>query len=98
MNKCVSKVRTVMNAPFRLANAALLSVMSAIMMLCPTLCAKINANLNMDTLFGSIVNVVIKIAFWCGALIAVGGVFSLVMAYKDDNGATRSAVKSCSVC
>lgn len=45
----------------------------------------INTNLDLDQLLGGIVGIIIKIAMYVGIVLAVGGVFSLVLAYKDDN-------------
>lgn len=45
----------------------------------------INPNLDLDTLFGGVVDMIIKIAFYVGAVLAVGGIFSLLLAYKDEN-------------
>ncbi len=45
----------------------------------------INTGLDLDRLFGGIVSIIIKIALYAGIALAVGGVFSLVLAYKDDN-------------
>lgn len=44
----------------------------------------INADLDLDTLFGGIIDMIIKIGFYVGVILAVGGVFSLILAYKDD--------------
>ena len=44
----------------------------------------INADLDLDTLFGGIIDVIIKIGFYVGVILAVGGVFSLILAYHDD--------------
>ena len=74
----------------------MLSMYSAAMVTAPTLCVKLQpSGVNMDTLFGSLADIIIKLAFYVGILITVGAIFSLIFAYKDDNGATRSAVKSC---
>lgn len=45
----------------------------------------INPNLDLDALFSGIVSIIIKMALYVGIVIAVGGVFSLVLAYKDEN-------------
>ena len=89
----VSKARQVLSAPFRMLNAALLSLMTASMTIAPTLCgSKIKANIDMDTLFGNMAEIIIKIAFYVGAIVAISGIFQLVLAYKDDNsdGQTRA--------
>lgn len=93
--RSTSRLREVITAPYRNFMSLMMAMYSMILVTCPTLCVKIKGSINMDTLFGSMADVIIKIAFYVGALIAAGGVFSLVMAYKDDNGATRFAVKSC---
>lgn len=99
MSTCVTKLKTagmkakeVMNAPFRMLCAALLSLMTMVTSIAPTFCAKINSTLDMDTLFGNMAEIIIKIAFYAGAIIAIGGIFALILAYKDDNadGQTRA--------
>ena len=50
----------------------------------------INTNLDLDSLFGGIVDIIIKIAMYVGIALAVGGVFSLVLAYKDENAEGQS--------
>lgn len=88
----VQTVKEVFNAPMRKFNGFMLWLSSLMLATQPTLCVKIKGNLDMDTVFGSMADIVIKIAFYVGALIAIGGVFSLVLAYKDDNaeGQTRA--------
>lgn len=92
ISRATSKVREVINAPMRWYMQAMCAMTVAMMTASPTLCATIKSDLDMDKLFGSMVDIVLKIAFYCGALIAIGGVFSLIMAYKDDNadGQTRA--------
>ena len=50
----------------------------------------INTNLDLDSLFGGIVDIIIKIAMYVGIALAVGGVFTLVLAYKDENAEGQS--------
>lgn len=50
----------------------------------------INTNLDLDSLFGGIVDIIIKIGMYVGIALAVGGVFSLVLAYKDENAEGQS--------
>ncbi len=45
----------------------------------------VNANLNMENLFGGIVDIIIKMAFYIGISIAIGGVVALFLAYQNDN-------------
>lgn len=93
LNNGFSKVKAVMTAPFRMMNAALLSLMTMAMAVAPTMCTTtIKSNIDMDVLFGNMANIIIKIAFYCGAIIAISGIFQLVLAYKDDNadGQTRA--------
>lgn len=82
----------VFNSSFRKTCALMSSLGCSAMLLTPTLCGKINTNLNMDDLFASMAGIIIKIAFYVGALLTIGGVFSLIVAYKDDNadGQTRA--------
>ena len=91
------KAKNVMSAPFRMLSVALFTAMTGLMATSPTLCDKIKSNIDMDTLFGNMAEIIIKIAFYVGAIVAISGIFQLVLAYKDDNGATRSAVKSCGI-
>ena len=86
------RAKEVMSAPFRMLNAGLISLMTGFMATCPTLCAKIKNDINMDDLFGNMAEIIIKLAFYVGAIIAIGGIFSLILAYKDDNadGQTRA--------
>lgn len=93
----VSRAREIFTAPYRRFMTLMMSLYSALMVTAPTLCVKLQpSGVNMDTLFGSLADIIIKLAFYVGILITVGAIFSLIFAYKDDNGATRSAVKSCS--
>lgn len=92
----VRRVREIFSAPYRRFMTLMMSLYSALMVTAPTLCVKLQpSGVNMDTLFGSLADIIIKLAFYVGILITVGAIFSLIFAYKDDNGATRSAVKSC---
>lgn len=51
----------------------------------PMFLTTIQSNLDMDTLFGGIVDIVIRLALYVGLVLAAGGVFSLLLAYKDEN-------------
>lgn len=94
----ISKVRQVITAPYRFFMTGMITAYAGVLAIAPTYCATIKPELDADGLFGSMAEILIKIAFYVGALIAISGLFTLLLAYKDDNGATRSAVKSCSVC
>lgn len=85
------RIREVVTAPVRWLYGVMSSLAVATMMMAPTYC-KINSNIDMDNLFANMADIIIKIAFYVGALIAIGGIFSLVIAYKDDNadGQTRA--------
>lgn len=50
----------------------------------------INTNLDLNSLFGGVVDIIIQIAMYVGIALAVGGVFSLVLAYKDENAEGQS--------
>lgn len=50
----------------------------------------INTNLDLDQLLGGIVSIIIKMALYVGIVLAVGGVFSLILAYKDDNSDSQA--------
>lgn len=51
---------------------------------------KINKNATTESVVGGILDVVFQIAFWLGAVIAVIGVISFIMAFKDDNAEQQS--------
>lgn len=88
-----TRVAEAFNAPLRMFCALMSSLGCSAMLMAPTLCSgKISTNLNMDNLFASMAGIIIKLAFYVGALITVGGIFSLIVAYKDDNadGQTRA--------
>lgn len=87
-----ARAADVFNAPLRKFCALMTSLYSSAMLLTPTLCGRINSSLDMDNLFASMAGIVIKIAFYVGALVTIGGIFSLIVAYKDDNadGQTRA--------
>ena len=55
-----------------------------------TVLTTINTNLDLNSLFGSVVDIIIQIAMYVGIALAVGGVFSLVLAYKDENAEGQS--------
>lgn len=86
-----ARVAEAFNKPLRNFCAMMSALACSSMLIAPTLCG-IGTNLDMDSLFQSMAGVIIKIAFYVGALITVGGVFSLIVAYKDDNadGQTRA--------
>ena len=91
-NSFGSKLVSIFNAPFRMVSAFILSLYTLPMALAPTLCLKIKSNINMDTLFGNMAEIIVKLAFYVGAMVAIYGVFSMILAYKDDNadGQTRA--------
>lgn len=45
----------------------------------------ISQNMDLNTLFGGIVDIIMQIAFYVGGILVIGGVFSLLLAYKDEN-------------
>ena len=55
-----------------------------------TVLTTINTNLDLNSLFGGVVDIIIQIAMYVGIALAVGGVFSLVLAYKDENAEGQS--------
>ena len=55
-----------------------------------TVLTTINTNLDLNSLFGGVVDSIIQIAMYVGIALAVGGVFSLVLAYKDENAEGQS--------
>lgn len=50
----------------------------------------INTNLDLNSLFGGIIDIIIQIGMYVGVVLAAGGVFSLVLAYKDENAEGQS--------
>lgn len=46
----------------------------------------INSNIDLDKLFGGVMDIIIKIAFYVGVVMVGGGVFNLLVAYKDEDG------------
>lgn len=56
----------------------------------PVFLTTINTDIDLDSLFGGIIDIIIQIAMWVGVVLAVGGVFSLVLAYKDENADGQS--------
>lgn len=50
----------------------------------------INATVDMDTLFGGIVDIIIKMSSYVGMILVIGGIFQLILAYKDDNADAQS--------
>ena len=88
---CAGKIREIFTAPYRRFMALMMSLYSAAMVTAPTLCVKLQpSGVNMDTLFGSLADIIIKLAFYVGILITVGAIFSLIFAYKDDNAEGQS--------
>ena len=55
-----------------------------------TVLTTINTNLDLNSLFGGVVDIIIQIAMYVGIALPVGGVFSLVLAYKDENAEGQS--------
>ena len=99
MQMCTTRLRTVsakakevMSAPFRMVSAAMLSCMTALMTVAPTLCESvtINTNLDLDKLFGNMLGIIIKLAMYVGIALAAGGVFSWLLSMKDDNAEGQS--------
>lgn len=86
-----TSVAEAFNSSFRKTCALMSSLGCSAMLLTPTLCT-INTNISMENLFASMAGIIIKIAFYVGALLTIGGIFSLIVAYKDDNadGQTRA--------
>lgn len=87
-----TKAKEVMSAPFRMVSAAMFSCMTALMSVAPTLCnsVQINTNLDLDSLAGGMIGLIIKLASYVGLALAAGGVFSWLMAMKDDNSEGQS--------
>ena len=83
----------VVTAPIRRFYMAMTALAISFMTIAPTFCPDPTYDVNkltMDGIFSGMVNVITKIALYVGGLLAVGGLFSLVMAYKDDNADGQS--------
>jgi len=91
LKSCWFKAVDVMSAPFRMLSALLLSTAIIPMVMTPTFCpSRIDTNLDLDALGGGVIDLICKIALYVGVIMAAGGVFSLVLAYKDDNADGQS--------
>ena len=51
---------------------------------------KINPNATTESVIGGILDVIFKIAFYIGIVIAIIGVVSFILAFKDDNAEQQS--------
>lgn len=91
-NGMKAQIARIFNAPVRLYTAVMAYLTSALMVCAPSLAVTIKGNLDMDTVFGNMADIIIKIAFYVGAMVVIGGIFQMVLAYKDDNadGQTRA--------
>lgn len=56
----------------------------------PVVLTTINANMDLDMLFGGVADIIIQIAFYIGAVLIIGGILSLLLAYKDENADAQS--------
>lgn len=56
----------------------------------PVFLTTINASMDLDTLFGGVADIIIQIAFYIGAVLIIGGILSLLLAYKDENADAQS--------
>ena len=50
----------------------------------------VNQGATVEGVLGGVIGIVMKIAFWVGAVLGVSGVFQLILAYKDDNADGQS--------
>lgn len=46
---------------------------------------QVNTNIDLDSMMGGIIDIIIKLAMYVGIALAAGGVFSWLLAYKDEN-------------
>ena len=92
------KVRSFFNAPMRLMASIYASLVAGMAGMMPTFCQQAQTNNQMNSLFSSMVNIICTIAFYVGAIIIVGGVFSWVLAQKDENADTQSRAVKFIVC
>lgn len=87
-----SKFRYFTNATSRLIASANTALFAGMVALSPTLCNGVgtNATDHMSGLFLQMVTIICQIAFWVGAIIVVGGIFSWLLAQKDENADAQS--------
>lgn len=64
--------------------------MAALGMSTPASATVINPDADTETVIGGIMDVVFQVAFYMGLVIAVIGVVSFIMAFKDDNAESQS--------
>lgn len=80
-----SRVKEFFDAPMRKFSALWLTAQTTALAIAPVYCAKINTNISMENLFGSMADVVILIARYVGLFMAIIGVLSLLMAMHQEN-------------
>ena len=78
--RCFSKVRNgIITAMVGISTAAAIAV--------PVSASgtTVKADVNMENLFGGIVDIIIKMASYVGIVMVIGGIFSLILAYQNEN-------------
>lgn len=73
---------------FLVSTGAALTVAAATAI--PTSAVTINENATTASVVGGILDVVFKVAMYMGFIIAAAGVFTFIMAFKDDNAESQS--------
>lgn len=74
----------------RCVTAGFMSLMFMICSAVPASAVTINPNATTEGLVGGIIDVVLKVAFYIGFVLAAVGVFTFIFAFKDDNAESQS--------
>ena len=90
MKKSLSFTKDVRQRVKRGLVAASATVTTAIMMATPAAATTINPNATTESVIGGILDVIFQIAFYLGIVIAIIGVVSFILAFKDDNAEQQS--------
>lgn len=72
------------------AGVGAMAAMASVTALPASAATKINPNATTESVIGGILDVIFKIAFYIGIVIAVIGVVSFILAFKDDNAEQQS--------
>ena len=72
--------------------AAILAAIMPVFYVGTNYCSRVSVNTNATTenVLGGVIGVIIEIAKYVGIVLAISGVFMLILAYKDDNADGQS--------
>ena len=73
-----AKLCKVISVPIRYFYSLMAALATSLTIGMTTYCEKIKKDMDADTIFSNMAEIVIKIAFYVGALITIGGIFSLI--------------------